>query len=148
MGLCLASKGDPNQTDDMPAPTSTYENIEEQTTERIYFNDEQLDSKNVRLADFQFDKVLGRGSFGKVMLVTYKPTKELYAMKVLRKEMVEKRNQRLHTQNERSILENVSHPFIVQLHFAFQTKLKLYLIMDFMIGGTICIMTQVSYSFT
>lgn len=69
--------------------------------------------KNVQLADFSFDKVLGRGSFGKVMLVTYKPTKQLYAMKILRKETIEKRNQKIHTQNERSILESVKHPFIV-----------------------------------
>jgi serine/threonine protein kinase len=83
----------------------------------------------VQLSDFEFikvpiyysslAKVLGRGSFGKVMLVSYKKNSELYAMKILRKDMIEKRNQTLHTKNERTILENVKHPFIVQLHFAF-----------------------------
>lgn len=56
-------------------------------------------------------------------------------MKILKKEAIEKRNQKFHTQSERQILENVKCPFIVQLHFAFQTEEKLYLVMDFMRGG-------------
>lgn len=57
-------------------------------------------------------------------------------MKILRKEAILKRNQKIHTKAERDILENMSSPFIVQLHFAFQSPTKLYLIMDFMNGGT------------
>ncbi len=57
-------------------------------------------------------------------------------MKVLRKDTIEKRNQQVHTKSEREILENMTSPFIIQLHYAFQTIDKLYLVMDFMIGGT------------
>jgi serine/threonine protein kinase len=53
-------------------------------------------------------------------------------MKIIKKEMIEQRNQQIHTRAERKILENMRCPFIVQLHYAFQS---LYLIMDFMIGG-------------
>lgn len=60
---------------------------------------------------------------------------KVYAMKVISKNMVEKRNQKVHTMAERTILENIESPFIVQLHYAFQTCEKLYLVMDFMIGG-------------
>ena len=49
--------------------------------------------------------------------------------------MVERRNQKVHTKAERAILENIDSPFIVQLHYAFQTCDKLYLVMDFMIAG-------------
>lgn len=56
-------------------------------------------------------------------------------MKILRKEIIEKRNQKLHTKAERQILGNMNCPFIVQLQYAFQTEEKLYLVMEFMRGG-------------
>ena len=59
-------------------------------------------------------------------------------MKILNKKEVEKRNQKIHTKAERSILENMNSPFIIQLNYAFQTTDKLYLVMDFMIGGKTC----------
>lgn len=61
-------------------------------------------------------------------------------MKILRKDAVAKRNQKFHTKAERQILETLNSPFIVKLHYAFQTKDKLYLVMDFMNGGIILIM--------
>ena len=57
-------------------------------------------------------------------------------MKILKKETIERRNQKIHTKAERKILENMICPFIVQLHYAFQTSEKLYLVMEFMRGGT------------
>ena len=60
---------------------------------------------------------------------------KLYAMKIIKKEMINQRNQQIHTRAERKILENMRCPFIVQLHYAFQSATRLYLIMDFMIGG-------------
>jgi len=58
-----------------------------------------------------------------------------YAMKVLKKSNIAHRNQKEHTQAERYILENMKSPFIVQLHYAFQTIDKLFLVLDFMQGG-------------
>jgi len=56
-------------------------------------------------------------------------------MKVLRKDAILQKKQKLHTKTEREILENVDSPFILELHYAFQTSDKLYLVMDFMSGG-------------
>ena len=53
------------------------------------------------------------------MLVSYIPNGKLYAMKVLRKDAIDKRKQKVHTRHEREILESVHHQFIVHLHFAF-----------------------------
>jgi len=88
------------------------------------------------LDDFVLVKVLGKGSYGKVMLVHHKDKKdELFAMKMLRKENVVKRNQVEHTKAERNVLEAVSHPFIVSLKYAFQTPKKLYFVLDYCAGG-------------
>jgi len=92
-------------------------------------------SKGPVLDDFALVKVLGKGSYGKVMLVKGTKDGKVYAMKMLRKENVIKRNQQEHTKTERSVLEAVSHPFIVTLHYAFQTPTKLYMVMEFCPGG-------------
>jgi serum/glucocorticoid-regulated kinase 2 len=60
---------------------------------------------------------------------------ELYAMKTLRKAALVKRNQLLHTKTERNILQNIQHPFLVNLKFAFQTPDKLYMVLEYMGGG-------------
>ena len=78
---------------------------------------------------------MGKGSFGKVIQVRKKDSGQIYAMKVLKKAQVIRRKQYEHTMTERHILEEIVHPFIVSLHFAFQTSQKLYMIFDFFNGG-------------
>lgn len=88
-------------------------------------------------SQFELLKVLGEGSFGKVFLVRKvigKDAGTLYAMKVLKKATLKVRD-RHRTKMERNILVDVGHAFIVQLHYAFQTTGKLYLILDFLRGG-------------
>ena len=80
-------------------------------------------------------KLIGRGNFGKVCLVEKKDNKMLYAMKILKKKLIEEKNQRQHTITERRILEKSNCPFIVKLHYAFQTRSKLYMVMEYVNGG-------------
>eukprot|EP00743_Colponemidia_sp_Colp-15_P000706 GILK01000783.1.p1 GENE.GILK01000783.1~~GILK01000783.1.p1 ORF type:complete len:537 (-),score=100.78 GILK01000783.1:86-1654(-) len=91
--------------------------------------------ENVGLEDFDLLTVLGRGSFGKVMLVRRKINGMTYAMKALKKDQLIARNQVEHTMMERTILESVQHPFLVRLQFAFQTHDKLYFVLDYLRGG-------------
>jgi len=91
--------------------------------------------KNVGPEDFDLLKVLGRGSFGKVMLVRKKDTKEIFAMKILKKAALIKRKEVAHTKSERNVLENIDHPFIIQLRYSFQTKDKLYFVLEYVNGG-------------
>ncbi|XP_054653436.1 ribosomal protein S6 kinase alpha-1 isoform X2 [Dunckerocampus dactyliophorus] len=94
-------------------------------------------SEKADASHFELLKVLGQGSFGKVFLVrkvTPPDDNQLYAMKVLKKATLKVRD-RVRTKMERNILADVNHPFIVKLHYAFQTEGKLYLILDFLRGG-------------
>lgn len=89
----------------------------------------------VGIHDFELVRVIGKGSFGKVTLVRKKDEGSLYAMKVLSKPNIVKRKQIEHTRTERRILGTINHPFIVRLHYAFQTDNKLYFVLDYAAGG-------------
>eukprot|EP00475_Leptophrys_vorax_P030444 TRINITY_DN45628_c0_g1_i2.p1 TRINITY_DN45628_c0_g1~~TRINITY_DN45628_c0_g1_i2.p1 ORF type:complete len:375 (-),score=97.13 TRINITY_DN45628_c0_g1_i2:56-1180(-) len=90
-----------------------------------------------RLSFEHFDlvKPLGKGAFGKVLLVAKKDTKKLYAMKILKKSFIVENHHVEHTMVERAILAAFDNPFIMSLRFAFQTETKLYLVMDYYQGG-------------
>jgi hypothetical protein len=89
----------------------------------------------VTLDHFHLIRVIGKGSFGKVILVRRKADNTLYAMKVLHKLNIMKRNQVEHTKTERSVLGRIDHPFIVGMKFAFQSHDKLYFVLDYCAGG-------------
>jgi len=90
---------------------------------------------SVRPDDFEFLKVIGRGSFGKVMQVRQKDTGEIYAMKILKKKALIAKQQVEHTNAERKILQQLQHPFLMHLRYAFQTDSKLYFVLDYYRGG-------------
>jgi len=88
------------------------------------------------LDDFDIIKVLGRGAFGKVMLVEKKDNKgQVYAIKSLHKEQIIGQDQIEHTKTERYVLEKSKCPFLVSLEYAFQTPQKIFFVMKFMRGG-------------
>ncbi|XP_032836469.1 ribosomal protein S6 kinase beta-2-like isoform X1 [Petromyzon marinus] len=88
---------------------------------------------------FQLLRVLGQGAYGKVFQVRKvlgADSGKIFAMKVLKKaSIVCNAKDTAHTRAERSILEMIQHPFIVDLAYAFQTGGKLYLILEFLSGG-------------
>ncbi|XP_052900414.1 rho-associated protein kinase 1 [Anopheles moucheti] len=88
-------------------------------------------------SDFTFIKLIGRGSFGKVLLVRHKSTKQVYAMKRLSKYEMITRSDTAFFWEERYIMANANSDWIVKLHFAFQDAKFLYMVMDFMPGGDI-----------
>eukprot|EP00753_Platysulcus_tardus_P015852 PLAT5312.1.p2 GENE.PLAT5312.1~~PLAT5312.1.p2 ORF type:complete len:336 (-),score=148.10 PLAT5312.1:31-1038(-) len=67
---------------------------------------------------------------------------KIYAMKVLKKKNIFEKRQEEHTRSERRILEEIDHPFIVSLRYAFQTPDKLYLVMDYANGGELFVHLQ------
>ncbi|CCI48196.1 unnamed protein product [Albugo candida] len=103
----------------------------------------QVPNNKLSVEDFDLLKVVGKGAFGKVMLVRKKvpdgigSPNAIYAMKVLKKAAVFAKNQVEHTKSERRILRDIDHPFVVRLRYAFQSEDKLYLVMDYYNGGSL-----------
>lgn len=87
-------------------------------------------------ASFEFLKLIGRGTFGKVFQVRKRDTHRIYAMKVLSKKEIVLKKEVAHTIGERKILHlSLSCPFLVGLKFSFQTEQELFLVTDFKSGG-------------
>jgi protein kinase A len=87
------------------------------------------------LGDFDILRTLGTGSFGRVHLVQSKHNQRFYAVKVLKKAQVVKMKQVEHTNDERRMLADVKHPFLITLWGTFQDSKNLYMVMDFVEGG-------------
>jgi len=87
------------------------------------------------LADFEILRTLGTGSFGRVHLVQSRHNQRFYAVKVLKKAQVVKMKQVEHTNDERRMLGEVKHPFLITLWGTFQDSRNLYMVMDFVEGG-------------
>ena len=79
--------------------------------------------------------IIGRGGFGKVWKIIDKKTKKKYAMKEMSKTKIIDKHSIKSVKNERNLLEKINHPFIINMHYSFQDKDNLYLIMDFLSGG-------------
>ena len=84
---------------------------------------------------FDFLFVIGRGGFGKVWRVYNKKYKKDYAMKEMSKKKIIDKKSIKSILNERDLLARMNHPFIVNMHFAFQDNDNVYLVMDLLKGG-------------
>jgi serum/glucocorticoid-regulated kinase 2 len=85
--------------------------------------------------NFNLLKTLGKGGFGKVYLVEKKDTKELFALKTIKKLFIIEKKQFDQVKREKEILYEANHPFLVGLKSAFQTPDKLFFLMPFIQGG-------------
>lgn len=85
--------------------------------------------------DFEFLRVLGKGTFGKVYLAVNRSTRKIYAVKTIRKDVLIETDQVESTKLEKEILFSCKHPFLVSMEFVFQSDLRLYFVMKFVRGG-------------
>ncbi|CAF1123639.1 unnamed protein product, partial [Brachionus calyciflorus] len=71
-------------------------------------------------------------------MANHKLENKIYAIKVLNKEAILKRNEVKHIMAERNVLiNNLEHPFLVGLHYSFQSTDKLYFVLDYVNGAEI-----------
>ncbi|KAG7278766.1 hypothetical protein CRUP_019072, partial [Coryphaenoides rupestris] len=105
---------------------------------QMYLNSRSSLSEETQIkpSDFDYLKIIGKGSFGKVLLARHKESTNYYAIKVLQKKIILKKKEQKHIMAERSVLmKNIKHPFLVGLHYSFQTTDKLYFVLDYVNGG-------------
>jgi atypical protein kinase C iota type len=94
------------------------------------------ESHQYSLKDFELLRVIGRGSYAKVLMVELKKTKRIYAMKVIKKELVTDDEDIDWVQTEKHVFETASnYPFLVGLHSCFQTASRLFFVIEFVRGG-------------
>ncbi|KAM5228713.1 LOW QUALITY PROTEIN: serine/threonine-protein kinase Sgk1-like [Ctenodactylus gundi] len=90
---------------------------------------------HARPSDFHCLKVMGKGSFGKVLLARHKAEEAFCAVKVLQKSVILRKEGKHVVSEQNALLKNVKHLFLVGLHFCFQTTDKLYFVLDYIKGG-------------
>ena len=86
-------------------------------------------------SNFEFLYIIGRGGFGKVWSVKSKKTNKYYALKQMSKVKIIDKKSIKSINSERELLSELYSPFIVNMHYAFQDKEYLYLVMDLLPGG-------------
>ena len=94
-----------------------------------------LNSAYIGFNSFELLDSLGEGSFGKVFKVRMKTNGEIYAMKVINKNFLIRNNQLRYAITECNVLKQVNSPFILTLHYSFQTEKNLYMVIDYCPGG-------------
>ena len=142
MGCCQKRKNEKIieqliSSDQVSSTNNTKSNKTINTSNNETQNDFDFQNAIFKLSysDFEPLKLLGRGSFGEVLLVKLKANKKLYAMKILDKNMLKQRNQQIHTKTERDLMVKINCPFIVNIKSAFQDKDRLYIVSEFLQGG-------------
>jgi serine/threonine protein kinase len=109
--------------------------------EAVFMRDElSISSGNtnnkIGASDFDFIRLLGEGATCKVFQVRRKKTGKMYAVKVMGKDRILGNHRKIEQAlTERKVLVEVRHPFIVQLHWTFQTRSHLYFVLEFCPGG-------------
>ena len=105
--------------------------------ERLIEQNRNSSNKNndINKNNFKFLYVIGKGGFGRVWKIQSKKTKQIFALKEMSKlKIIDKKSEKS-INSEREFLSKLNHPFIVNMHYAFQDKENLYLVMDMLSGG-------------
>lgn len=95
------------------------------------------DGANINENSFEILKPIGKGYFGRVFLVEKKDNKQLYALKVISKMDIIKRNFFENLKNEKKIMETIDNPFVVKMEYCFSSPSFIFFAMKFKQGGEI-----------
>jgi protein kinase A len=102
----------------------------------------QPSQQTAKLDDFQLQRTVGTGSFGRVMIAQY--GQQSVALKIMEKQTIVKLKQVEHTLSEKRILQAIKFPFLVNLVYSFKDQSHLYIALEFASGGEM--FTHLRYS--
>ncbi|CAD8095847.1 unnamed protein product [Paramecium sonneborni] len=122
-------------TSSKPKPPIIKQQVQSIQTQSINQLKELFNSNLYCRNTFHFHFVVGIGGFGKVWKVEHKKTGQIYAMKEMSKALIITKKSVNSVMNERILLSELKHPFLVNMNYAYQDRETLYLIMDYMSGG-------------
>lgn len=135
----VTSKREKNLNTDMSTNNlSTFgtDNVGVKASNVSYFSQERsMVNEKVDVNSFTWLKQIGEGSYARVFLVRKIDSGKYFAMKVLKKKGIKDERSKERVITERNIIKGVQHPFIVKLHYSFQTEEKLYFVLDLLNGG-------------
>ncbi|CAO3586207.1 unnamed protein product [Absidia cylindrospora] len=123
-----------NQSTSQSTPSSPSTSSTSSSTRTSSYSVQKQDIK-VDPSHFKKIRLLGKGDVGSVYLVQNEDTKKLYALKVLSKKEMVKRNKIKRVKVEQAILSMAHHPFIVPLYHSFQSKDYLFFCLEYCVGG-------------
>lgn len=90
---------------------------------------------NITIENFETLNLLGQGTYARVFLVRHKSSQQLMAAKVMKKNYIQKKNAVSQIINEKNILSELDHPFVMKLNCSFQSKHNLFLMLEYCPGG-------------
>ncbi|EDW41637.1 GM24459 [Drosophila sechellia] len=117
---------DGNETDDEEDDDESEESSSVQTAKGV---------RKYHLDDYQIIKTVGTGTFGRVCLCRDRISEKYCAMKILAMTEVIRLKQIEHVKNERNILREIRHPFVISLEWSTKDDSNLYMIFDYVCGG-------------
>ena len=115
--------------------------VEQLIKERIIGKEKKQEksrAEDLKITDFIIQATLGTGTFGRVRQVMWKKkpdTAEVLALKMLKKTEIVRLNQVEHIKNEKNILLETNHPFIVEMKNCFQDEKYVYMLLEYVSGG-------------
>ena len=146
-GLSVDTSSPEDRLDDSPkgAAPPLIEGLEETSFSTYDDGGNWAAGSRIVLEDFAFLATIGKGTSSKIMLAEKKASKGLFAIKVIKKELITEQDEVSRLRVEKNVLLKATqqkHPFIVHLHASFQTESRLYFVMEYVSGGDLMFHAQ------
>lgn len=90
---------------------------------------------DVSLDDFRVRRIIDKGSFGEVFLTEHLLDGKMYAMKRIKKSILTDKSLKQSTENEKEILMNLSHPFLLTMSYLIENDKRYYFFLEYIPGG-------------